>query len=340
MQRLTTNQPNYTKLLAQQQATLTALVQNQYRDGPSQLRQIAEHTFKDRGIYHVTFANGLSYVLRAFRYDVRDDLLGQAELLDYLEQQNYPAPRLFRTHSGASTATYENWMAVLVSYVDGILLDFSLPNLTQLGARLGILHTVSESIQTKAPQIPDSRLHPRQLLPQSLTDETCVNTLPQELSALYKASKSTIAVLQQASPLPITLVHGDCWPHNAVLTTDGQVTLIDWDCAGLGPAILDLGYLLLMCHLGKPQLPKMYADPTCITAVVQGYCQQRHPTHDELQVLQEAVHFETARRVIAYDMLLHVPDNWQEDIRLQKELARFVVSDEIADIALRCFGES
>ncbi len=337
MQRLTTNQPNYAKLLVEQQAVLTALVQNQYRNGPIQLRQIAEYTFEDRGIYHVTFENGQSYVLRAFRYDVKDDLLGQVTLFDYLEQQDYPAPRLLPTHSGASIATYENWMAVLVSYVDGTLLDFSPHNLKQLGSRLGILHALSEHIQSEAPQIPDSRLHPRQILLQSLPNETFANTLPQELSVLYKAAKSTIAVLKQASSLPVTLVHGDCWPHNSVLTTDEQVTLIDWDCAGLGPAILDLGYLLLMCHLGKPQLPKMYADSACITAVVQGYCQQRRPTHEELQVLREAVHFETARRVIAYDMPSHIPDNWQEDIRLQKELAHFAVSDEIAEIALRCF---
>ncbi len=338
MQRLTSNQPNYTKLLAQQQALLTALVQNQYRNAPVQLHQIAEHTFEDRGIYRVTFENGQSYVLRAFRYDVRDDLLGQVALLDYLEQQGYPAPRLLRTHSGAPIAIFENWMAVLVSYVDGILLDFSPPNLTQLGARLGMLHAVSEHIQSVVQQIPDSRLHLRQVSPQSLTNDTFANTLPLELSTLYETSKATIATLQ-ASSLPITLVHGDCWPHNAVLLPDGQVTLIDWDCAGLGPAILDLGYLLLMCHLGKPQLPKMYADPACITAVVQGYCQQRRPTSEELQVLREAVHFETARRVIVDNMLSHISNNWREDIRLQKELARFAICDEIAEIVLRCFKE-
>ena len=340
MQRLLPNQRDYTKTLAEQQTLLTALVQDQYWSGPVQLHQIAEYTFEDRGIYRADFADGRSYVLRAFRYDVKNDLLGQADVFDYLAQQDYPAPRLLRTHSGFPIAIFENWMAVMVSYVEGTLLDFSTHDLTQLGVRLGMLHAISEQTRPEANHLPDSRLYPRQIPPQSFASETFIATLPQELAALYEASKTTIATLQHASSLPITLLHGDCWSHNAVLRSDGQVTMIDWDCAGLGPAILDVGYLLLMCHLGRPQLPKMYADSVRISAVIQGYCQYRRPTTNELLVLREAVHFETARRVITYDMLSHVGSDWQKDIHLQKELARFAVSDEIATIALHCFDES
>ena len=336
MQRLTSNQPNYTKLLAQQQTKLAMMVQNQYHGMIVSMRQIAEHTFEERGIYHITFANGRSYVLRAFRYDVRDELLGQVALFDYLEQRDYPAPRLLRTRDGSPVATFENWMGFLVSYVEGTLLDFSAHGLIQLGARLALLHTLSEQIQSEVPQLLDSRLYPRQIvLPD--TSKAFAGRLPLALSTFYEHSISTLATLQQTPSLPITLIHGDCWPHNAVLATDGQVTLIDWDCAGLGPAILDLGYLLLMCHLGKPQVPKMHADRACITAVVQGYRQQRQPTAEELQVLREAIHFETARRVITENMLSHVSENWREDIRLQKELAHFAISDEIEEIALSCF---
>jgi len=339
MQRLLPNQKDYTKILNEQHVILTTLVQDQYRSDVVQLHQIAEYTFEDRGIYHVDFADGRSYVLRAFRYDVKNDLLGQTAVFDYLEQQSYPAPCLLRTHSGSPIAIFENWMAVMVSYLEGSLLDFSTHSLTQLGTRLAMLHAISEQTQTETNRLPDSRLYPRQLPPQSFASETFTDTLPRELSTLYEASKTTIATLQHATSLPITLLHGDCWPHNAVLTAEGQVMLIDWDCAGLGPAILDVGYLLLMCHLGKPQLPKMYADSARIAAVVQGYCQYRCPTADELHVLREAVHFETARRILAYDMLSHINGNWQKDIPIQKELARFAVSDEIAEIALQYFDK-
>ena len=64
-----------------------------------------------------------------------------------------------------------------------------------------------------------------------------------------------------------------------------------------------------------------------------GYYQQRRLTMGELAVMREAVDFETARRVLGSDMLVDVTDNWYEDVRIQKELARFAVSDEIAEIA-------
>ncbi len=334
MKRLTPNQKDYSNLLLAQQTTLTALVQDQYFSGSVQLQQIAEYIFEDRGIYRVGFSDGCSYVLRAFRYNVKEILQRQATLYTYLEQQAYPAPRILHTINGSAIALYQNWMTLMVSYVEGSLADFSLEHLTLLGAQLGMLHARSEHIldHTASSAFPTSRLHPQELQKRELTSHE-VAQLPGVLRTLYEASVATLDTLQQATQLPITLLHGDCWPHNAVVAEDGQLTLIDWDCAGLGPAILDVGYLLLTCHLGQPQLPKMYADPTRIEAVIQGYNQQRRLMANELVVLREAVHFETARRVLANGMFAEIADNWQEDVRIQKELARFTVSNEISEIA-------
>ena len=336
MQRLTPNQKDYKNLLFEQQTILTALVQDQYFSGSVQVRQIAEYTFEDRGIYRIDFSDGRSYVLRAFRYDVKEILQSQAALYACLEQQAYPAPRILHTINGGAIALHEDWMALMVSYVEGSLADFSPEHLTLLGAQLGELHALSEHILDRpgSSAFPTSRLHPRELQKHELASHEVAH-LPEVLRTLYKASIETIDTLQQATQLPITLLHGDCWPHNAVVTEDGQLTLIDWDCAGLGTAILDVGYLLLTCHLGRPQLPKMHADPARIEAVMRGYCQQRRLTVNELVVLREAVHFETARRVLANGMFADRADNWQEDVRIQKELARFAISDEIAEIAQR-----
>jgi len=334
MKRLTPTSIDYIKILLFQQEVLTKLVQDQYVSGPVLLRQIAEYTFEDRGIYRVDRSNGHSHVLRAFRYNVKDILLSQAALLTYLEQQTYSAPRVLHTLAGTPVALYENWIALMISYVDGELADFSPEQLMLLGAQLSKLHAQSEHIlnNSYSSTLPHSRLNLQQLQIRML-NSTQVVRLPEQLHELYEASVATIATLQQAAQLPITLLHGDCWPHNAIVADDGHITLIDWDCAGLGPAILDLGYLLLTCHLGKPQLPTMYADPMLIAAVVRGYCQQRRLTVYELAVLREAVHFDTARRVLASNMFADVVDNWHEDARIQKALARFAVSDEIAEIA-------
>jgi Phosphotransferase enzyme family len=52
-----------------------------------------------------------------------------------------------------------------------------------------------------------------------------------------------LAVRQRAPALPSSVVHGDPWPGNAIHTAHDQVTLIDWENAGLGLPLLDLGFL-------------------------------------------------------------------------------------------------
>ena len=113
--------------------------------------------------------------------------------------------------------------------------------------------------------------------------------------------------------------------------------MIDWDGAGLGPAILDVGYLLMTCHFGRPQLPAIQPNPQCIAAVLHGYCQQRWLTADELSLLADAVFYDSARRTVLDTMLSATADNWHENIWLQKLLARYAASEEIAVIAQHYF---
>ncbi len=42
-----------------------------------------------------------------------------------------------------------------------------------------------------------------------------------------------------------TLLHGDLWPSNLLVVEPGEVRLIDWDHAGVGPAAYDLSTLLM-----------------------------------------------------------------------------------------------
>jgi Ser/Thr protein kinase RdoA (MazF antagonist) len=117
------------------------------------------------------------------------------------------------------------------------------------------------------------------------------------------------------------------------------MALIDWDCAGIGPAILDVGYLLLACHLGKPQLPAIQADEQCIAAVVHGYCQQRKPSAAELSMLEETVLYDIARRAGLEKHLSTLSSGWAEEVWWQKRLARYRVGPEIAAIARHYFEQ-
>ncbi|MBO0781494.1 MAG: phosphotransferase, partial [Ktedonobacteraceae bacterium] len=165
---------------------------------------------------------------------------------------------------------------------------------------------------------------------------------PDELRGFYADTIATLQRIWQAHQeglLPEVLIHGDCWPGNAVLTSRDGIAMIDWDCAGVGPAILDVGYLLLTCHLGKPQLPAMQPDEKRIAAVVHGYRRVRELSSAERSVLKEAILYDVARRTGLDIVSSGIVETWREDIRWQKMLARHAVSAPIAEIAGKYFAE-
>jgi thiamine kinase-like enzyme len=74
------------------------------------------------------------------------------------------------------------------------------------------------------------------------------------------------------------------------------MTLIDWEPAGLGYAILDLGRLLLHAHqtLAQPNAIPEALSADFIHAVIEGYCQVRIPPPSERAILLEAIRFSVA----------------------------------------------
>jgi Ser/Thr protein kinase RdoA (MazF antagonist) len=331
--------------MAKQQKLLTRLVEQAYDCGGAVLHPISPYQFEDRGIYRVDWEGGASSVLRAFLADVTVELTGHAAVLDYLHKHAFFAPRVKWTRDGGLLASYEGWTALLVSFLEGEVADFAPESLELLGSLAGSLHTLSHNVLAEAEQawLPQSRLRPTQ--PASLAIDNLVRALPHVPTMLRQFCEDSIVALQrvqqaqQVGRLPEALLHGDCWPRNAVRTPEGGMALIDWDGAGIGPALLDVGYLLLACHLGKPQLPAMQADEQCIAAVVHGYCQQRKPSAAELSVLEDALLYDVARRVGLEKRLSALSSEWAQEVWWQKMLARYRVGSEIAVTAQRYFEQ-
>jgi aminoglycoside phosphotransferase (APT) family kinase protein len=72
----------------------------------------------------------------------------------------------------------------------------------------------------------------------------------QGASDLLRAAEAAVAATRPDSGR-LGLVHGDLW-HGNTLWEDGRLTaVLDWDCAGVGPAGIDLGSLrcdAAWCH--------------------------------------------------------------------------------------------
>jgi|SRR5579885_1336730 Ser/Thr protein kinase RdoA (MazF antagonist) len=258
-----------------------------------------------------------------------------------LHRRGFAAPHVKRTRDGALLASYQGWTALLISFLKGEGADFTLHSLDLLATCAAHLHTSSQDALTevKSACLPDSPLRPTR--PASLAIDNLIQALPHVPEALRQFCEDAIVSLQhvqqfqQAGLLSETIIHGDCWPGNAVRTPEGGIALIDWDWAGIGPTILDLGNLLLTCHFGKPQLPAIEPDEQRIAAVVRGYCQQRRPSVTELSVLEDALLYEVARRAGSENVLSALSDGWTHKLGLQKMLARYRVRSKIAVLARR-----
>jgi hypothetical protein len=79
--------------------------------------------------------------------------------------------------------------------------------------------------------------------------------LPQEHRLTCARLRERLACLLEEAPQrmqalgelrgPETLLHGDLWPSNLLVDRSGEVRLIDWDRAGVGPATFDLSTLIM-----------------------------------------------------------------------------------------------
>ncbi|HST88823.1 MAG TPA: phosphotransferase [Ktedonobacterales bacterium] len=299
-----------------------------------------------RALYRITDEQGRSWVLRSYRVDGRvapwlggaaapEWMDGRAALLAALERRGYPAPRPLPARDGGLVARDDTWCAFVEGFIAGAPLAWSSSDdIRALAEALGRLHTLAP-----VPQAPPSWWHP--------VDHAAARALaalgpagpdiPDEWRALHARFASALAFFRDHrdhADLPVTLIHGDCWPANAVRTSAGHVALIDWECAGLGAAVLDLGGLLADCHPDPAPGASIAVTPEPVAAVVVGYSQYRRLSPAELDVLPDVARFGVAF-VGALRYLWARQDGWNERIErsLHRLRARFDAASSAAELA-------
>ncbi len=348
-----------------------ALLHEQYHVDAVTVEQLSESSFGEGYlVYRIQHSNGRSWVARIYRRDrlVPDWfryfypwstsdasvwLLTRATTLIHLEEQGYPAPNVIRTRAGSLMAMTDEWCILITTFIEGTVLQPTLEQLRFLGAALGRLHTLSaDRVSPGFPPIGKSNWYTEHALSSGLARLASIeHLLPVEWVPLHAAFRQTFQQIGASPDLPTTIIHADGWAANAVQTKANQVVLIDWDSGGLGLAILDLGRLLLECHLESdlpPDVPLAWhiqPDARRIFAVVDGYAQQRLPTSGELDVLLDAIRFG-----VAFIGALHLSQALQGiphdqawvggmERRWARLQNRWAVSSDIALLASRRFEQ-
>jgi Ser/Thr protein kinase RdoA (MazF antagonist) len=307
----------------------------------------------EKQVYRVRRADGPDCVVRLYRPDGfqgdAETVAGLAEVLLFLERQEYPAERVFTAVDGSPVVQYGDQQALVTTFVGETLRPWQ-PGTGQpaqqatgaedalspetffaVGAALGRLHAL--------PMSADQPLRRAGMLPKRELSWVAgkLAALAGRLAGHWQADYDTLVTAVQkmdyGEDLPAALIHNDPNLGNVVQTPTGEIVLIDWDCAGLGPAVLDLGILLRNCYVKSERR----INQAAVLAVVDGYSQYRRLTPAEVEQLPAMIRFMTlvllaacfpglANGLLAEDDLLYgaTYGAWQ---------AQYAASDQIAALA-------
>lgn len=284
------------------------ILQERYQAGHFQLRLLADG---GKFVYHVQRADGTDWVVRAYDAEVSPHApLAVAKLIQIfsvLNAHHVPAEHVILSRTGASTEQQHPTHVLVTSYLgpsvqawqpttgqltDPLARPLPTPSMVDwsqvfagVGALLGQLHAVPPE-ELPATSVPPADMLPAAELGWVTTLLTQIDhPIPEHLHGLYQLLRQRVATLSRFESCPQGLIHSDPHIGNTVLGADGTVRLTDWESAGLGAAVTDLGALLSGCLLPGQQTP----DVTAIRAAVRGYRTYRGLTADEHTVLVDAI---------------------------------------------------
>jgi aminoglycoside phosphotransferase (APT) family kinase protein len=157
-----------------------------------------------------------------------DDILTEANALAAARDEGLPVPRVLAIRDDTDPAL------LLIERVAGssrVPMERPGSRLRQLGAFAARLHRAA----------PPTGAH-RRTRPISGVDFAALRRAAEPIAVLQRAE----AAVDAHSPRGADgFVHGDFWQGNTMWEGDHLVAVIDWDCAGVGPAGVDLGSMRL-----------------------------------------------------------------------------------------------
>jgi Ser/Thr protein kinase RdoA (MazF antagonist) len=253
----------------------------------------------EKYVYHINRVTGASLILRVYQVADQQSAVFSpfafVHVLDFLEEQRYPAARIVRSRDGEIVVTRDGWCYLMTTFVEGVPFDWLPTAFYNLGAALGKLHALRLDAATHS--LPLAGMLPGGELAYAQKQLESVGPLvPANLRSRYGELLQAIALLDRLEDLPFVCIHNDCHPANSICTADELVQLIDWEGAGRGPAVVDIGFLLASSDDALPWTSLSPSDvyhpnEERIAAIIEGYCCYRMLTHIELERLADAIRF-------------------------------------------------
>ena len=190
----------------------------------------------ERIVYKVSADEGVFIVKISDPAKSEATVLKDTQILRFLEEAGYPAPRLLLSRAGTNYVLHDGKCVYVISYLEGKEPERNVENYSKLGQVTARLHSL------QGYTIP--------------TDFTAAAEMPIMLERAKKFGMDAhyaelVKALPDFSRFPGCLIHTDIGSHNSIQLATGEIELIDWDDAGIGTRILDLGFPLVCDFVTK-----------------------------------------------------------------------------------------
>ncbi|MBH46720.1 MAG: hypothetical protein CME71_00960 [Halobacteriovorax sp.] len=231
--------------------------------------------------YKIVLAGGEQLLLKVSNDKDHLQLLAEQSILSLLAELRYPySLRALNTKSGDTVYNYQDYYGVIYPFIEGIPPGPSDVTCAEIGRALAKLHSLNF----------DSSIH-------SARSHEDVGFGPfkiKEYAASSTAQKYFVDAFERVFPegvdhlastdLATGLIHGDLYYDNTLFQNENIAAVLDFEQAGIGEFILDLGISISGTCLEKGLL-----HPGLIKSYISGYEEVRPLPENEKKLLTDGI---------------------------------------------------
>ena len=226
--------------------------------------------------FHVVTDAGRYIVKFVIEHSI-EELRSEALYVDQISSMRFPCPAYLKGTDGGNVFHFDSNIIVVLYYVQGEAQDTaSAERLSELGRALAQLHLIEiDPLQPRKTWWRSDFLKFNLALAKEHFEKGSLARLERKIASLK---------LFEQDELPVSIVHGDPWPGNALFDGQKLAALVDWEEVTIGYSIYDLAYLASHCAL-----PNGRFDSTLFNALINAYESERKLSTAECQYFNQVV---------------------------------------------------
>lgn len=240
--------------------------------------------------FKITY-QGKVFVLRYFSAERNpESILSDIKVLAFLERSNFPASRIIKTTDSKDFFQLDNRLGFMTTYIAGHHPQQTRETMHQIGNLMAKLH----SIQVNQTEVPVSQWNvtvQKEMVRENIQkfSKSNIEHWNEIVPQLIKAYD----LLPDFNQLPEVLIHTDLGVHNSIMDSKGELSFIDWDDAGIGSSVFDIGNVLGNNLITFPDLESLdhHFEKELAKSLMKGYQAVRQLSAKEKNLLVEGIEF-------------------------------------------------